>query len=181
MEANGHVVRMSAKRSMSVWHIIVVLAYLARPVSCIVALNSVPVPVDDPYHTVDPHGFGLLFAMASTLILAVPIHWLLLSGHGKIDAGILTRRNRHHIAAAIAVVAMVGTPMFTQYAYFRDLPLAHGWPILVSSLIWFGIVAYLAFAPARPGRPSIRYAFARLPYLAWAIVLVIGFAMAWFI
>ncbi len=172
---------MSAKRSMSVWHIVVVLAYLARPVSCIVAFNSVPVPIDDPYHTVDPHGFGLLFAVASTLVLAVPIHWLLLSGHGEIDAAIQARRTRHHIAAAIAVVAIVGTPMFTQYAYFRGLPLAYGWPILLSSLTWFTVVAYMSFAPARPGRPSIHHAFARLPYLAWGIVLAIGLAMALFI
>jgi len=164
------------------WRLLVVLAYLARPVSCIVALNSVRLADGDPYGGPDPHGFGLLFGVASTLVLAIPVFWLLLSRHRDRDRPVIHWTARPAgVAAAAAVVVIVGMPLVTQYAYLRNLPLANSWPIVISSVVWFAIVARLSIAPVGPDTVSIHHSFARSPYLAWTIVSMIGLAKAWIV
>lgn len=150
------------------WRAMVVLAYLARPWSAGVALDLEVRPPDNPYASVDPHGFGLGGLFLATLLGGAPVLWLMLQGPTKRAAG---RRSR---AFAATVVLVIGTPMLLQLSY-RALPFAALWPIVLSCLVWFALVAVSALAPGR-SLPSVHVAHARHPQLSWSVVLTFAAA-----
>ncbi len=113
----------------------------------------------------DPHGFGLLGDGVLLLALAPVVLALL--------GWLLWRRNRWRgiLAPAatpartvLSVLALVllGAPLPDQVWALVLLPLAESWPVLVSALFWFAVVAIsraLAVAdpratPAAPGARS---------------------------
>lgn len=151
--------------------LLIVLAYLARPWSCVEALGLEPRVADDPYARSDPHGFGLMGAMFSALVFIVPVLWLLLqrrpAAAGAVEPARVWRRSA-------AVLLVVGTPMLMQVPYFW-LPLGYGWPVVASSAAWFVLVAALCFYGGQT-LPSVHAAFDRSPRIAWGVVAVIAAA-----
>ena len=93
---------------------------------------------------VDYHGMGYLLAWATTLILS-PLAWVLIK-RGSEQSPRLTGVEASSAGVAIVVVLFLGTPLFTQFAYLRALPLALSWPVLASSVTWLVIASYLAFS-----------------------------------
>lgn len=58
--------------TIAIW-LLTVAAYLARPWSCMTALQLEVTPPGDPYHSIDPHGFGVLGAMVIALLMMGPV------------------------------------------------------------------------------------------------------------
>ena len=124
---------------------IAVVAYLSRPWSCGVVLGSIPLE-GSPHSRFDNHGVVLLLAWATTLILS-PVAWILikrgserLPDLGSIDVG--------SAAIVLVVLLFLGTPLFSQFAYLNNLPLALSWPVFASSVAWLAIASYLAVSAA---------------------------------
>lgn len=150
------------------WRALVVLAYFARAWSAGVALDLEVRPLDNPYASVDPHGFGLGGLFLATLLGAVPVLWLMLQGPMERPAALRSR------AFATTVVLVIGTPMLLQLSY-RELPFAALWPIVLSCLVWFALVVGSALA-AGHCLPSVHVAHARRPLVAWLVVLAFAAA-----
>lgn len=152
------------------WRAGVVLAFLARPWSCAVALQREWRPADDPYASVDPHGFGLMWVFAGALLCLLPVLWLLLAT----PPGPAARDRRAERRRSVVVLLVIATPMLMQLLYLR-LPLAASWPVWASSLLWAVAVAS-ACLNTRVAGPSVHGAFARYPAISWGIVIAIGAA-----
>jgi hypothetical protein len=146
-----------------VWYAVATAAYFARPWSCAVALG---LEVRPPGDSVDPHGFGVMGAWLSALVLAMPILWLLLQRRPTVAAG------RPPLARTALLLLTVGTPMVLQLSY-RGLPLRWGWPIIVSSVGWLALVLTLCLARAA-GAVSAHAAFDRSPLRAWAVLVAVA-------
>ena len=154
-----------------------VLAYFARPWSCLEALSLEVRPPGQPNHSVDPHGFGALGAVLAALIFAFPVLWLLLRRwpEGRVPATPRPVR----LARAAAVVAVLGSPMLMQLSY-RSLPLAAAWPIYTVSIGWAVLVAALCLGGGRTV-PGAQPAFDGHPRLAWGVVALIAAAKLAFV
>jgi hypothetical protein len=120
---------------------VAVLSYLSRPWSCRFVVGWINWP-ENPYYNVDRHGVGIMFAYVTTLFLS-PIAWKLIANgtQGHIRIG---RPDPGSYGVILLILLFMGTPLFTQYSYLRQLPLALSWPIAVSSVIWFLIASYLS-------------------------------------
>ncbi len=102
----------------------------------------------------DPHGFGLLGDGVLLLVLA-PVVLVLLGW-------VLWRRNRWRgvlapattpagTASSVLLLVLLGTPLPGQVWALVLLPLAESWPVLLSALLWFAVVAVgRALAVAEP-------------------------------
>jgi hypothetical protein len=152
------------------WTVLVVAAYIARPWSCSIALQLERRPADHPYHSVDPHGFGVMGSMFSALLFAAPVLWLPLQRRPEV------MRAPAGTGLRLATLVVIGTPMMFQIAYLW-LPLAASWPAYAAVLCWFSCVALVCFGRSA-NMPSINGAYARAPYLAWTVVIAIGAAKA---
>ena len=112
----------------------------------------------------DPHGFGLLGDAVLLLVLA-PVMLALLGW-------VLWRRNRWRGALApaatpagtvlsVLLLVLLAAPLPGQVWALVLLPLSLSWPVLVSALLWSGVVAIgraLAVAGPRiiPAMPAAR-------------------------
>lgn len=149
----------------TIW-LLTVTAYLARPWSCMATLQLEVPPPDDPYHSVDPHGFGVLGAIVIALLLMGPVLWLLLQ---RRPVDVAPGRPFGRMAAVMVAIA---TPMLLQITYL-DLPFAWCWPIVVTSIAWAVVVLVLCLRTGA-GALSAHGAFDRFPVAAWALVAAIG-------
>ncbi|MFV0625329.1 hypothetical protein ACBY01_15135 [Sphingomonas sp. ac-8] len=157
---------MTSRYANSLIWLLVIAAYLARPWSCMAALQLEVRPPDNPYGSVDPHGFGVLGAMITALVLIGPVLWLLLQRRPDDVAKMVPARR------VVAVMLVVATPMLLQLTYLR-MPLAWCWPVIVTSGIWAAVALALCLRTA-PGALSVHGAFDRFPRIAWSLVAAIG-------
>ncbi|MES3153972.1 hypothetical protein [Sphingomonas faeni] len=151
--------------TIAIW-LLTVAAYLARPWSCMAALQLEVTPPGDPYHSIDPHGFGVLGAMVIALLMMAPVLWLLLQRRPP-DVAPRVRMGR-----TTAVMLVIATPMVLQITYL-NMPLEWCWPVIATSAVWAGVVLTLCLRTA-PGSLSVHAAFDRFPRTAWTFVTMIG-------
>lgn len=151
--------------SILIW-LATVTAYMARPWSCAESLRREVRPPDNPYHSIDPHSFGVLGAMIVALALSVPVLWLLL--HRR-PTDVTPGGRGWRIVATIVSIA---TPMILQLPYLA-LPVEWSWPSIAASSIWAVVVIVLCLRTA-PGTISAHGAFDRFPRVAWMVVGAIG-------
>jgi len=145
-----------------VWYLAVPLAYAARPLSCAAVLALEVRPPDQPYHSIDPHGFGVLGAVLGALVLGGPVLWLLL-GRRPVEAA-----GAPPVGRTALILLAIGTPMLMQLTYL-PMPLAWSWPIVAASAAWFALVLALSLSRA-PGAVSAHAAFDRESTLAWVVL-----------
>ena len=113
----------------------------------------------------DPHGFGLLGDAVLLLVLAPVIlallGWVLRRGHRW--RGVLApAATPVGTVLSVLLLVLLGAPLPGQVWALVLLPLSLSWPVLVSVLLWFAVVAIgrpLAVAgpraiPAAPGARS---------------------------
>lgn len=146
--------------------LLTVAAYLSRPWSCMAALQLEVRPPDDPYHSVDPHGFGVLGAMVIALAMMGPVLWLLLQRRPWDVA------SKGSIGRMVVVMLAIATPMLLQITYL-NMPLEWCWPVIVTSAVWAVVVLALCLRTTA-GSLSAHGAFDRHPRAAWALVTAIG-------
>ncbi len=146
--------------------VLTVGAYVARPWSCVAALQLEERPPDHPYHSVDPHGFGMMGAILVALVMMGPVLWLLLQ---RRPAGVAPTAPPGRVAVLMVAVA---TPMLLQLSYL-SLPLRWCWPVVAACALWAAVVLWLCLRTA-PGSRSAHGAFDRFPRTAWALVGTIG-------
>jgi len=147
----------------------IVAAYLLRPVAMMWSLELQPMLPGGHYKAYDLHGFGVLGAFLSTLVLGPPVLWLLLHRNGPVCASAGRR-----LARGAAVLTVVGLPMLTQASYL-PIPLEYGWPNAAACALWFALVAWLC-VERRAGMPGVQAAFDRYPRGAWAVLGLVGAA-----
>jgi len=164
---------MTARWPRVAWLLLLFGLYAGRFFSCVSALNREVRPADQPYNSVDPHGFLLVGAFFAALILLLPTCWLLFGGWTGPGYSPAATRRRTQILRAAAVLAIIGTPTLPQAFYLGALPFAATWPIAMSSAAWFAAVA-VAMLHQSPRLPSAQRAFSEHPVLAWGAVLVTG-------
>ena len=155
--------------TIMIW-LLTITAYLARPWSCMAALQLEVRPPGNPYHSIDPHGFGVLGATLISLLLMGPVFWLLLQRRPS-DVGA-----RAPLGRSVAVMLALATPMLLQLTYL-NMPFDWCWPIVVVSVIWAAVVLALCLRTA-PGSLSGQGAFDRYPKTAWTLVAAIGIGKA---
>ena len=151
--------------TIAIW-LLTVAAYLARPWSCMAALQLEVRPPGDPYHSIDPHGFGVLGAMVIALLMMGPVLWLLLQRRPP-DVAPKVRMRR-----MAAVMLVIATPMVLQITYL-NMPLAWCWPVIATSAVWAAVVLTLCLRTT-PRSLSAHAAFDRFPRTTWTLVTVIG-------
>ncbi|MDJ0278668.1 hypothetical protein QLH51_17890 [Sphingomonas sp. 2R-10] len=155
--------------TIAIW-VLTIVAYLARPWSCLAALLLEERPPENPYHSVDPHGFGVLGAIVIALAMMGPVLWLLLQ---RRPADVVSVAPVGRIAAVMAALA---TPMLLQITYLR-LPLQWCWPVVAASIVW-ALVVLASCLRTAPGSWSALAAFDRHPRIAWTLVATIGLSKA---
>lgn len=155
--------------TVTIW-LLTIVAYLARPWSCMAALQLEERPPDNPYRSVDPHGFGVLGAIVIAVAMMGPVLWLLLQ---RRPADVVSATPAGRIAAVMIALA---TPMLLQVTYL-NLPLQWCWPVVVASIVW-ALVVLASCLRTAPGSWSALAAFDRHPRIAWALVVTIGLSKA---
>jgi hypothetical protein len=143
-----------------------VAAYLSRPWSCMAALQLEVRPPEDHYHSVDPHGFGVLGAMVIALAMMGPVLWVLLQRRPSDVA------SRIPVGRVVMVMLAIATPMLLQITYL-NMPFEWCWPVIATSAIWTVVVLTLCLRTAA-GSLSVHGAFDRYPRAAWTLVTAIG-------
>ena len=131
----------------SSFSLIAAAAYFSRPWSCTLVLQSIPKD-GSPHSMFDYHGAGVLLAWATTLVLG-PLAWMLVR-RGTERGARLDGIDARATVGIILVMLLLGTPLYSQFAYLVGLPLSLSWPVLVSSALWFAIATYLCIAAVSP-------------------------------
>ena len=127
--------------------IIAAAVYLSRPWSCEVVLRSIPKD-GSPHSMFDYHATGIILAWATTLVLG-PLAWMLIR-RGTVRRGRLSQIDASALVGIVLIMLLLGTPLYSQFAYLVGLPLSLSWPILASSALWFLIAGYLCIAAVSP-------------------------------
>ena len=133
----------AGRRTGRVAMAVVVLAWLARPWSCIYVISQFSRADPVPYAGFDAHGYGATLAMLVTLVFGAPVLWLA-------SRVVLDRRARFGVfgrgrsvtttVVSVLVALAIGAPLEPQLAALIDLPFHLSVVVLATSLVWLLVV-----------------------------------------
>ena len=119
----------------------------------------------EPAERFDPHGFGLFGDAIQLAAMAAPLGallWWIISRRGPWRGVFATAATPGRTIFSVLLLLVIGVPTLGQVWAMILLPLSACWPVVLSAVLWFGVVAVLRALAVTGAQPKVVFGSGRL-------------------